>query len=159
MRYVGVEQCIHEVLITVAANRGKAYAYARSSAGALGISQFMEQSYQMVRDNYPSARLEPSFDIGMRDLRNAVIASVLHMDLELAHLPKDYLKRFTDSAYHLGAFLAAGYNRNPVNVVRTYKRTKTFTGGDVSYENKMYVRVQDWVGDWLKRKYDISGGT
>jgi len=55
MKYVGVEQCIHEVLITIAANRGRAYAYAKSSAGARGMPQFMEDSYQMVRDNYPKA--------------------------------------------------------------------------------------------------------
>jgi len=156
MKYVGIEQCVHEVLITIAANREKAYAYSRSSAGALGMTQFIETSYQMVRDNYPAARLEPNFDLGMRDLRNAIIATVLHMDLELAHLPAVYFKRFTDSTYHLTAFLAAGYNRNPVNVVRTYKRTNTFTGGDVSFENKMYVRMQDWVGTYLKNKYDIS---
>ena len=156
MKYVGIEQCIQEVLITVAANRDKAYAYARSSAGALGIVQFIEPSYQMVRDNYPAAPLEPNFDTAMRDLRNAVMASVLHMDLQLAHLPADYLKRFTDSSYHMAAFLAAGYNRNVVRVVRTYRRTRTFTGGDAPYENKMYVRIQDWVGGYLKRKYEIS---
>ena len=156
MKYVGIEQCIHEVLITIAANRDKAYAYARSSAGALGIVQFIEPSYQMVRDNYPAAPLEPNFDTAMRDLRNAVMASVLHMDLQLAHLPAAYLKRFTDSSYHMAAFLAAGYNRNVVRVVRTYRRTKTFTGGDAPYENKMYVRIQDWVGGYLKRKYEIS---
>lgn len=156
MKYVGIEQCIHEVLITVAANREKAYSYARSSAGALGIVQFIEPSYHMVRENYPKAPLEPHFDTAMRDWRNAVMASVLHMDLQLAHLPADYLKRFMDSSYHMAAFLAAGYNRNVVRVVRTYRRTKTFTGGDAPYENKMYVRIQDWVGGYLKRKYEIS---
>jgi hypothetical protein len=156
MKYVGIEQCVHEVLITIAANRQKAYAYARSSAGALGMPQFIESSYQMVRTNYPAARLEPNFDIGMRDLRNGVTATVLHLDLQLAHLPAEYLKRFTSSRYHLAAYLAAGYNRNTVKVVRTYRRTRTFTGGDVSYENKMYVRIQDWVGGYLKRKYDIT---
>ncbi len=156
MKYVGIEQCIHEVLITVAANREKAYAYARSSAGALGISQFMESSYEMVRKHYPAAPLEPHFDTAMRDLRNAAMATVLHMDLQLAHLPAAYLKRFNDSSYHLAAYLAAGYNRNTVKVVRTYRKTRTFTGGDAPYENKMYVRIQDWVGGYLKRKYEIS---
>ena len=156
MKYVGIEQCIHEVLITVAANREKAYAYARSSAGALGIVQFIEPSYHMVRTNYPSAPLEPHFDTAMRDLRNAAMATVLHLDLQLAQLPAEYLKRFTNSSYHLAAYLAAGYNRNTVKVVRTYRKTRTFTGGDTPYENKMYVRIQDWVGDYLKRKYEIS---
>ena len=63
MKFVGIEQCIHEVLITVAANQSHAYAYARSSAGALGLPQFMEDSYQMVRDNYPKALLEPNFEL------------------------------------------------------------------------------------------------
>lgn len=156
MKYVGIEQCIHEVLVTIAANQGKSYAYAKSSAGALGLPQFMESSYQMVRDNYPKALLEPDFSVGMTNLQNAVLASVLLLDLELTHLPREYLSRIVDSSQNFSAFLAAGYNRNPVNVVRTYKRTRTFTGGDVSFENKMYVRIQSWVGDFLKKHYNIQ---
>jgi hypothetical protein len=156
MRYVGIEQCIHEVLITIAANRGRAYAYSKSSAGARGMPQFMEDSYHMVRDNYPKALLEPNFERGMTDLRNAVLASVLHMDLELTHLPRKYLKNITDSNQHFADFLAAGYNRNPAKVAQTYHRTKTFTGGNAPFENKMYVRLQSWVGRFLKKEYDIT---
>jgi len=156
MKYVGIEQCIHEVLITIAANRGRAYAYAKSSAGARGMPQFMEDSYQMVRDNYPKALLEPNFERGMTDLRNAVLASVLHMDLELTHLPQKTLKTITTSNQHLTDFLAAGYNRNPAKVAQTYHRTKTFTGGNSPVETKMYVRIQSWVGQFLKKEYDIT---
>ena len=156
MKYVGIEQCIHEVLFTLAANQSHAYAYAKSSAGARGLPQFMEDSYQMVRTNYPKALLEPDFEFGMSDLHNAVLASVLLLDLELTRLPRDYLKRFTDSSQQFAAFLAAGYNRNPVRVVQTYHRTHTFTGGDVSFENKMYVRIQSWVGAFLKKEYGLS---
>jgi hypothetical protein len=156
MKYVGIEQCIHEVLLTIAANKSRAYAYAKSSAGALGLPQFMEQSYQMVRTNYPKALLEPDFERGMGDLRNAVLASILHLDLELTHLPPHYLERITDSSQELAAFLAAGYNRNPVRVVKTYHRTKTFTGGNAPFETKMYVRIQSWVGQFLKKEYDVT---
>jgi hypothetical protein len=155
MKYVGIEQCIHEVLVIIAANQEHAYAYARSSAGALGLPQFMEESYQMVRANYPSALLEPNFDLGMSDLKNAVLASVLLLDLELTHLPQKALKVISDSHVQFAAFLAAGYNRNPARVVKTYRRTRSFTGGDVPFENKMYVRIQSWVGGFLKREYDI----
>lgn len=155
MKYVGIEQCIHEVLVTIAANRDHAYAYARSSAGALGLPQFVEDSYQMVRAHYPKALLEPDFERGMRDLPNAVLASVLLLDLELTNLPQNYLKRFSDSSRQFAAFLAAGYNRNPVHVVETYHRTHTFTGGNAPFENKMYVRIQSWVGSFLKKEYDI----
>jgi hypothetical protein len=156
MRYVGIEQCIHEVLFTLAANRSHAYAYAKSSVGALGLPQFMEASYEMVRTNYPKALLEPNFQLGMGDLRNAVLASVLLFDLELTELPRDYLKRFTGSSQQLFAFLAAGYNRNPVRVVQTYHRTHTLTGGDAPIENKMYVKIQSWVGRFLKSRYEIT---
>lgn len=152
MKYVGIEQCVHEVLITIAANRDKAYSYARSSAGALGLPQFMESSYHMVRDNYPAARLEPDFNTGMTNLHNAVLASLLLLDLELTEMPKGMLKQVTDSSTHFAAFLAAGYNRNPVKVVKTYMKTKSMTGGSAPFENKMYVRIQSWVGGFLDRE-------
>jgi hypothetical protein len=155
MKFVGIEQCVHEVLFTVAANQGHAYAYARSSAGALGLPQFMEQSYQMVRTNYPTALLEPDFALGMTNLGNAVLASVLLMDLELTQLPQTTLKQFSDSSRQFSAYLAAGYNRNPAHVVQTYLRTHSLTGGHVSFENKMYVRIQSWVGDFLKKEYRV----
>jgi hypothetical protein len=141
------------VLITVAANREKSYAYARSSAGALGLPQFMESSYQMVRDNYPAARLEPDFNRGMTNLHNAVLASALLLDLELTEMPKSMLKQVTESSAHFAAFLAAGYNRNPVKVVKTFLKTRSMTGGSAPFENKMYVRIQAWVGDFLIRQY------
>jgi hypothetical protein len=155
MKYVGIEQCVHEVLVTIAANRGHAYAYARSSAGALGLPQFVEDSYQMVRANYPKALLEPNFERGMSNLPNAVMASVLLLDLELTNLPERYFKQITDSQQQFAAFLAAGYNRNPVHVIQTYHRTHTLTGGNAPFENKMYVRIQSWVGSFLKKQYDI----
>lgn len=156
MRYVGIEQCVHEILFTLAANREHAYAYSRSSAGALGLPQFIEDSYQMVRSDYPKALLEPNFQTGMTDLPNAVMASVLLLDLELTNLPRDYLKRFTKSTEQFANFLAAGYNRNPVHVFKTYHRTHTFTGGNTPFQSKMYVRIQSWVGTFLKKQYGIS---
>jgi len=156
MKYVGIEQCVHEVLVTIAANREHAYAYAKSSAGARGLPQFMEDSYEMVRENYPKALLEPDFERGMSDLHNAILASVLLLDLELTQLPRDFLRRFSDSSQQVASFLAAGYNRNPAHVVQTYHRTHSFTGGNAPFQNKMYVRIQNWVGGFLKREYDVT---
>jgi hypothetical protein len=110
----------------------------------------------MVRNDYPKALLEPNFETGMTDLPNAVLASVLLLDLELINLPRDYLKRFAKSTQQFANFLAAGYNRNPVHVMQTYHRTHTFTGGNAPFESKMYVRIQSWVGGFLKRQYGIS---
>jgi hypothetical protein len=156
MRHVGMEQCIHEVLFTLAANEGQAYAYAKSSAGALGLSQFVESTYDIVQENYPAAHLEPDFALGMGNLRNAVMASVLLLDLELTSVPKTYLKQFMDSGQQFAAFLAAGYNRNPAHVLKTYYRTHSFTGGHAPLENKMYVRIQNWIGIFLKKEYGLA---
>lgn len=156
MKYVGMEQCIHEVLFTLAANEGQAYAYAKSSAGALGLSQFVESTYAMVRENYPAAHLEPDFALGMVNLNNAVMASVLLLDLELTSVPKATLKQIADSSQQFAAFLAAGYNRNPAHVLQTYYRTRSFTGGHAPLENKMYVRIQNWIGTFLKREYGLA---
>ncbi len=155
MKYVGIEQCVHEVLFTLGANTSHAYAYAKSSVGARGLPQFMEGSYQMVRTNYPKALLEPDFERGIVDSHNAMLATVLLMDLELTELPQDYLKRFGTSGQQLTAFLAAGYNRNPAHVVQTYHRTHSLTGGDAPFQSKMYVRIQSWVGSFLKTEYAI----
>ena len=156
MKFVGIEQCVHEVLITIAANREHSYAYAKSSAGARGLAQFIDDSYQMVRDNYPKALLEPDFERGMSDLHNAVLASVLLLDLELTHLPRNTFAQVVDSSQQFAAFLAAGYNRNPVHVVKTYHRTKSFTGGNAPFQNKMYVRIQSWIGGFMKKEYGIT---
>lgn len=156
MQAVGMEQCIHEVLVTLAADQGHAYAYAKSSAGALGLPQFMQSSYEMVRKSYPTAQLKPDFEGGMKDLSNAVLASALLLDLELTSLPHNLIKQFTGSSQQLAAYLAAGYNRNPVHVLQTYKRTHSLTGGHAPVENKMYVRIQSWVGDFLKKEYGLA---
>lgn len=156
MQHVGMEQCIHEVLFTLAADQGHAYAYAKSSAGALGLPQFMQSSYEIVRKNYPTAQLKPDFEGGMKDLSNAILASALLLDLELTSLPRGFLKKFTGSSQQFAAFLAAGYNRNPVHVLQTYRRTHSFTGGHAPAENKMYVRIQDWVGNFLKKEYGLA---
>jgi hypothetical protein len=154
-KFVGMQQCVHEVLVTLAANKGHSYAYAKSSAGALGLPQFMDSTYAMVRENYPNAGLKADFQEGMGDLQNAILASVLLLDLELTPLPKPYLKQFSDSSKQLTAFLAAGYNRNPVHVIQTYLKTHSLTGGKAPLENKMYVRIQGWVGTFLKKEYGL----
>ena len=37
--------------------------------------------------------------------------------------------------------------------MKTYLKTRSMTGGSAPFENKMYVRIQAWVGDFLSRQY------
>jgi len=43
-----------------------------------------------------------------------------------------------------------------VNVLNTYYRTHSFTGGHAPLENKMYVRIQNWIGTFLKKEYGLA---
>ena len=128
----------------------------------LGMPLYSAQpptGYSMKADVWVSSSAllgRMNFALGMTNLGNAVLASVLLLDLELTQLPQDYLKRFSASDQQLTAFLAAGYNRNPAHVVQTYHRTHSLTGGDTPFQSKMYVRIQSWVGSFLKKEYDVT---
>ena len=80
---------------------------------------------------------------------------MLLLDLELTQLPRTTLKVVTDSKVQFAAFLAAGYNRNAARVAQTYRHTHSFTGGAAPFQNKMYVRIQSWVGGFLNKEYSI----
>jgi len=142
VKFVGLRQCIHEVLVTFAANREYAYDYAVSSVGARGISQFMERSYDMIRSRYPGAGLNPDFVNGMDDHRNATIASVLHFDLELTELSDKFLHFFAidKNGPNLGTFLAAGYNWNAKKVAKVYAKTGRLSKG-LPKETRSYVTI------------------
>jgi hypothetical protein len=148
VRYVGLTRCIHEVLVTFAANGEHAYDYAVSAAGARGISQFMRKSYDMVRSKYPpDIGLIADFAKAMDDHRNATIASILHFDVELFELPPRDLKFFragslegTKNGRNLGSFLAAGYNWNAKSVARIYAKTGRLSKG-LPKETRSYVSI------------------
>ena len=134
-----------------------AYAYAKSSAGARGLPQFMEDSYEMVRANYPKALLEPNFERGMSDLHNAVLASVLLLDLELTQLPRDYLNQVHRiPASNSPPSWRPDTTAIPPHVVQTYHRTHSLTGGNAPFQSKMYVRIQSSVGKFLHKEYGIT---
>jgi hypothetical protein len=167
-KYVGVRQCVREVLVTVAANRDAAYAYARSSAEARGLMQFVPQTYAMVRSNYPAAGLDPDFIGGMRDHRNAARAAIALLDLELAALPEGKRAWFLrpNGDRYADAYFAAAYNWNATKVARAYvaslakpivvrKRGRRVRVRPKSWisrlpaETRKYVEIQRQVADAL----------
>jgi hypothetical protein len=104
-----------KVFATIALNPTNPYAYARSSANALGLFQFIPSTYKRLA-NRSGLGLIPDFTKGMSDPANASKAAVAYMDAILGSLPDEA------QADPLGArafeFFAAGYNGGTAKLAR-----------------------------------------
>lgn len=115
------DRVVNKVFAILATNREDAYQYSGSSAGALGIAQFIPSSYEGMRKRYPSANLNPNFRVGMADHVNAFKAMALHHDstgatLEnhvVAHLGSDDPAKLSSA---MAEVRAAAYNGGPARV-------------------------------------------
>jgi hypothetical protein len=96
-----------KVFATIALNPTDPYAYARSSAGALGLFQFIPSTYKRLAKR-TELHLNPNFEVGMSDPANASKAAVAYMDAVLGSLP-DEAKADPTSARAF-EFFAAAYN-------------------------------------------------
>lgn len=116
------EQIIERVLVTLGANGSDTYDFARSSAGAMGLAQFMPRTYRNTRLNYPAARLHLNHMHGMQDHVNAVIAMYCLADWIQTSLGPDELSALRRDPEEIGAYIAAAYNGGHHRAVRAYTR-------------------------------------
>lgn len=116
------EQIIERVLVTLGANRSETYNFARSSAGAMGLAQFMPYTYKSTRINYPTARLHRNHIHGMQDHVNAVMAEYCLTDWIQTSLGPDELLTLRRNSEEIGAYIAASYNGGHHRAVRAYTR-------------------------------------
>jgi hypothetical protein len=103
--------------VTMAGNQDKAYIYARSSAGALGLVQFIPSTYAMMAKR-KELGLIADFTKGMSDPVNAIKAQIAYLDAILASMPlsvKDL--HYVDPA-RVDEYLAASYNTGETRVKR-----------------------------------------
>ena len=101
--------------VTLAANEDSSYDFSRSSAGALGLVQFIPSTYKFVA-SLPHLGLTSNFETGMRKPTNAIKAEVAYLDYLLAQLPKGTAS-LMDSAPDLAQeYIAAAYNGGAARV-------------------------------------------
>ncbi len=107
---------IEGALVVYALNRGEGNAYSVSSAGASGAWQFMNSrnvpTYDTVVRMCPNAGLDPSYESGVRDFRNAGKAAMCLLDLNLAGLPETH-ELYLRNPVLGGIYLIAAYNGGP----------------------------------------------
>lgn len=97
---------VERVYATIGLNPGVAYNYSKSSAGALGLFQFIPSTYNsLAKQGYG---LIPDFEAGMRDHLNAMKAAAIYMDIILAQFPAEVRAANTD--FKTFEYIAAGYN-------------------------------------------------
>jgi len=112
---------VEQVLTIIATNEEKAYAYSISPAGAFGLVQMIPSTYSLLLRKYPSARLNPSFALGMADPINSVMAQVLLCDSDwqairnVQEIDKD----------RIGPYLAAAYNGGVGRVLNILRHDET----------------------------------
>lgn len=107
---------VNRVKTLFGGNEGDTYRYSGSSAGALGISQFIQSTYLGLVKRHPNANLIPDFRQGMADHVNAIKSTYILLD--------DYIQGVKDRAQdsfipgQAFDFGVAAYNGGTVRVAR-----------------------------------------
>jgi hypothetical protein len=122
------EDAFNEVLNQYGLKRGEAYRYSVSRASAIGPMQFTNRrgngTYSLVVRRCRAAHLEPNFERGATDLKNAMKAAVCLFDLELAQMSPQIRAAYHANMKVLGIFPVAAYNGGPRNVTRLERAMK-----------------------------------
>jgi hypothetical protein len=113
-----------EVLSQYGLKKEEAYRYSVSSARALGPMQFTNRkrngTYSAVVRRCPGAKLDPVFETGATNIKNAMKAAICLLDLELAQMRSDIRMAYRNNPTVLGIFPVAAYNGGPRNVNKLY---------------------------------------
>ncbi|MBI5465794.1 MAG: transglycosylase SLT domain-containing protein [Candidatus Kerfeldbacteria bacterium] len=117
-----LEKYLKIFYVILASNQNQAYAYARSSASARGLAQFIPTTYQRLVKARPDLSLHKNFDQGMTDPYNAIKAELALLDSNLTLLPKATRQQHEGDERTIGAYLAAIYNGGSTRVRRAITR-------------------------------------
>ena len=107
---VNPKEVAESFYVTVAANQNDVYAYARSSAGALGLVQFIPSTYNWLVKQRPDIGLIKDFETGMRTPTNAIKAQIAYLDLLIREMPEITPTIFDTQRSRVQEYLVAAYN-------------------------------------------------
>ena len=112
---------IETFFVQLASNESDTFDYSRSSAGALGLVQFIPSTYKSIAAKWPNLHLNPDFEIGMRDPENAMRAQAAYLDYLLACLPDTATQTYATNRDRANEYIAAAYNAGPSLVAKAMK--------------------------------------
>lgn len=105
------EYSVFKVLIHYARNKEQAFSFTKSKAGAIGPAQFTKKTYNDIAiKQYPDAKLISNFEIGARNLQNAIKAQICLLDLELSRM-SEKMRQIFQLDYRIGGlYPVVAYN-------------------------------------------------
>lgn len=140
--------------VIMAGNQDKAYAYSRSSAGAKGLVQFIPSTYKLMVKR-KELQLNPDFETGMADPRNAIRAQIAYLDAELAGMPLAVKDLAAVDPRRVDEYLAAAYNGGGARVRKAIKALGDDWSSDPTAKTAELQRRYDALfaqADSLKKK-------
>jgi len=143
-----------EVFSLYSLNQLDTYRYSVSSAGAGGMVQMIPSTYQMVRQLYPAAGLNPDFVLGMKNHGNALEAMLLYMQFTWNNLVanSDISDALTAKMATPAELLSAGYNSNPAKLPGYIRRGGTGWRTLIPRETQMYLQIYQSLDSLIPMK-------
>jgi hypothetical protein len=119
-------QAMLEILNQYGLHGAGAYMQSVSVANAIGPMQFTDRrgngTYSLMVRRCSKAQLEPDFETGARDLKNAMKAAACLLDYELNSLDRTAVPvSYTHNAGVLALFPVSAYNGGPDDAIRLYR--------------------------------------
>ncbi|MCC6563628.1 transglycosylase SLT domain-containing protein [Candidatus Uhrbacteria bacterium] len=143
-------QAAGKVFATIGLNPGQAYNYSGSSAGALGLAQFIPSTYNRLATR-AELGLVKDFQAGMRDHQNAIKASYAYLDAVLGELPAA-AKDLPANSPRLFEYLAAAYNGGSSKVKTAIQIWDEQISGELKPVNILArSRLQPETIDYVKK--------
>lgn len=131
------------VLVLIGSNKGKAYYWTESRAGARGWLQYTPKTYKEIRRLYPAAKLLVDHKRGASDHVNSMKAAILLHDYNLSVLVKKFGNKILVDP-RLEEYLAAAYNGNPTWAHNSLKAT--ISKGLLDWVNTLSATRKDSLG-------------
>lgn len=143
----------------------RAFTYSVSVANAVGPMQFTDRrgrgTYTMVVRRCAAAGLDRDFDLGARDLHNAMKAAACLLDLELLQMPAEVRDAYLANRAAVSIFQIAAYNGGPRNATRLLAAVKRLRGkvADLRVPGPAAVATGKCPCLWLDRNGTVSSAT
>lgn len=163
MREQTLPKLIEKIWVIIGLNKEKAMKLSVSKAGACCLTQFMPKTYKLIAKRYPEAGLDKNIITGRQDHVNAVKASIVLFDSDIAAGWKAKTKDICGSSQDdLEKCLAASYNGGPGRLNKVVKKaginwdnskpTRILSG--LKRETMVYLQKLANIKDFLKTKKD-----
>lgn len=103
------KRALEQFFVILGGNQGSAYIYSRSSAGALGLVQFIPSTYTALARR-SNGTLDADFERAMSSHATAIRAQVMYLDILLTEFPSDIREQFATNPERINEYVVAAYN-------------------------------------------------